>query len=285
MSAVAQASSRRIGIVAGGGTLPFAVAASLQQRGDQPVLLAIKGYCDPQLVSCWRHHWVNIGRLGQFLDLLRAEQCNEIVCVGSLVRPALSDIRLDWRTIRAMPSLMAAFRGGDDHLLTGVARILETHGVHFVGVGDVAPALMMPEGVITRRVPDPDASRDIEKGRAVLLATSAFDIGQAAIVVDGHVMALEDIEGTDALLGRVARLRAERKIRAAEGRGVLVKTPKRGQDLRFDLPALGPRTIEGVANAKLAGIAVTAGRTLIAESEALVAAADQAGLFVMGLPA
>jgi DUF1009 family protein len=285
MASLEQAVSRRIGIVAGGGTLPFAVARSLQAQGDMPVLLAIEGYCDPSLVAPWHHHWLNIGKVGRFLELVRAEQCRDVVCVGSLIRPALSEIRLDWQTIRAMPALIAAFRGGDDHLLTGIAGILEKYGINFVGVADVARDLMVPDGTITRRTPDASAQADIAKGRALLLATSAFDIGQAAVVVDGHVVALEDIEGTDALLARVARLRSERKIRAPAGRGVLVKTPKAGQDMRFDLPALGPRTIEGVGKAELAGIAVIAGRTLIAESEAVVTAADQAGLFVTGLPA
>jgi DUF1009 family protein len=281
----AASGSRRIGIVAGGGTLPFAVARSLRDKGDTPVLLAIEGYCDPAQLAPWRHHWLKLGKMGQFLDLLRSEQCNDIVCVGSLVRPALSEIRLDWQTIRAMPALIAAFRGGDDHLLTGISRILEPHGIHFVGIADIAPELTVPEGALTRRGPDAGASGDIAKGQAVLRATSAFDIGQAAVVIDGHVIALEDIEGTDALLARVARLRTEGRLRAPSGRGVLVKAPKAGQDLRFDLPALGPRTIEGAATAGLAGVAVIAGRTLIAEAEAVIAAADQAGLFVTGVPA
>ena len=119
----------------------------------------------------------------------------------------------------------------------------------------------------------------------MLGALSPFDIGQAAVVIDGHVVGVEDIEGTDGLLARVARLRAEGRIRAKAGRGVLVKAPKRGQDLRFDLPTLGPRTIEGAAAAGLAGIAIVAGQTIVAEPQAMVAAADHAGLFVIGLPA
>jgi DUF1009 family protein len=117
-----------------------------------------------------------------------------------------------------------------------------------------------------------------------LAAISAFDVGQAIVVIDGHVVALEDVEGTDALLARVARLRVERRIRAPAGRGVLIKAPKAGQDLRFDMPTLGPQTIEGVKRAQLAGIAVTAGQTLIAEPEIAVERADRAGLFVIGLP-
>jgi DUF1009 family protein len=143
----------------------------------------------------------------------------------------------------------------------------------------------MPQGCLTRAVPDAGANADIERGREVLRALSPFDIGQAAIVVDGHVLGVEDIEGTDGLLARVARLRAEGRIRARSGHGVLVKAPKSGQDLRFDLPTMGPRTIEGAAAAQLAGIAIVAGHTLVAEAQAMIETADKAGLFVTGLPA
>jgi DUF1009 family protein len=201
-----------------------------------------------------------------------------------LVRPGLSEIRLDWKTMRAMPSVLKAFRGGDDHLLSSVGRILEKDGFRMVGIKDVAPDLLMPQGCLTRAAPDAAANADIARGREVLRALSPFDIGQATIVVDGHVLGVEDIEGTDGLLARVARLRAEGRIRARAGRGVLVKAPKSGQDLRFDLPTLGARSIEGAAAAQLAGIAVVAGNTLVAEPQSMVEAADKAGLFVLGLP-
>jgi DUF1009 family protein len=154
-----------------------------------------------------------------------------------------------------------------------------------VGIRDVAPEILMPEGSITRAAPDPVATSDIEKGREVLRALSPFDIGQAVVVIDGHVVAVEDIEGTDGLLARVARLRGEGRLRSKIGRGVLVKAPKSGQDLRFDLPTVGSRTIEGAAIAGLAGIAIIAGHTIAADSQSMIDAADKAGLFIQGLPA
>jgi DUF1009 family protein len=216
---------------------------------------------------------------------MQAEHCREMVPIGSLIRPALRELRLDFKTMRMMPALIGAFRGGDDHLLTRIARIIEAEGFEVVGVKDVAPELTMPPGIMTQRRPDGAAQDDIAKGRAALVAIGAFDVGQAAVVIDGHVVALEDIEGTDALLARVARLRMEGRIRSPAGRGVLVKTPKSGQDLRIDMPALGPQTVAGVEQAQLAGIAVIARQTLLAEPEAVVAAADRAGLFVIGLQA
>jgi DUF1009 family protein len=153
-----------------------------------------------------------------------------------------------------------------------------------MGIKDVAPDLLMPEGCLTRASPNEGAAADIARGRDVLGALSLFDIGQAAVVIDGHVVAVEDIEGTDGLLARVARLRGEGRIRA-KAAGVLVKAPKSGQDLRFDLPTIGPRTIEGAAAARLGGVAVVAGNTIVVEPQAMIEAADAAGLFVTGLPA
>ncbi|MEA2830825.1 MAG: UDP-2,3-diacylglucosamine hydrolase [Bradyrhizobium sp.] len=277
--------SSPVGLIAGGGVLPFAVADSLIARGIDPVLFALKGVCDPQAVARFRHHFISIGQLGRLAKLLQSENCRDLVFIGTLVRPALSEIRLDWGTLRVIGSVWSAFRGGDDHLLSGVGRILEQHGFRLVGIKDVAPDLLMPEGCLTLKSPDEGSTADIARGREVLRALSPFDIGQGAVVIDGHVVAVEDIEGTDGLLARVARLRAEGRIRAKAPRGVLVKAPKNGQDLRFDLPTVGPRTIEGAAAAQLAGIAIVAGNTIVVEPQIMIAAADAAGLFVTGLPA
>ena len=276
--------SPTVGIVAGSGVLPFSVAELLRARGIAPFLFAIRGFCDPVRVAQFPHHWVALGQVGRLTRLMRAEGCRDIVFIGGLVRPALSDIRLDFGTLRAIPAIAAALRGGDDHLLTGISRIFDRHGIRVVGIKDVAPELLMPEGNITHSVPDADALADIAKGRDLMRALSPFDVGQAVVVIDGHVVSVEDIEGTDGLLAHVARLRTERRIRAKPGRGVLVKMPKVSQDLRFDLPTLGPRTIDGVAAAGLAGIAIVAGHTLVAEADVMTAKADQAGLFVTGLP-
>jgi hypothetical protein len=277
--------SSPVGLIAGGGAMPFAVAESMLARGVQPVLFALKGTCDPVAVARFRHHWISVGQVGRAIKLFRAEHCRDLVFIGTLVRPALSEVRLDWATLRVLGRVWAAFRGGDDHLLSGIGRILEQDGFRMVGIKDVAPDLLMPEGCLTRTAPDQNAAGDIARGREVLAALSPFDIGQAAVVIDGHVVGVEDIEGTDGLLARVARLRKEGRIRARAMRGVLVKAPKRGQDLRFDLPTIGSRTIEGAAAAGLAGIAIVAGNTIVADPQAMIEAADAAGLFVTGLPA
>jgi UDP-2,3-diacylglucosamine hydrolase len=277
--------SSPVGLIAAGGVMPFAVADSLIARGIDPVLFALKGACDAVSVQRFRHHWISVGQLGRAEKLFRTENCRDLLPIGTLVRPALSEIRLDWATVRAIGRVWAAFRGGDDHLLSSIGRILEQDGFRMVGIKDVAPDLLMPTGCITRAAPDENAIADIAKGREVLRALSPFDIGQATIVIDRHVVGVEDIEGTDGLVARVARLRAEGRIRAKAARGVLVKAPKSGQDLRFDLPTMGPRTVEGAAAAQLAGIAVVAGNTIVVEPQVMIEAADAAGLFVTGVPA
>jgi DUF1009 family protein len=285
MTSAASKISSPVGVIAGGGVMPFAVAESLAARGIAPVLFALRGACDSVRVERFRHHWISVGQLGRATKLFRAEGCRDLIFIGTLMRPALSEIRLDWGTLRVLGKVLTAFRGGDDHLLSGVGRILEQDGFRMVGIKDVAPDLLMPEGCITRVAPDGSATADIAKGREVLDALGPFDIGQAAVVIDGHVVGVEDIEGTDGLLARVARLRTEGRIRVRAGHGVLVKAPKSGQDLRYDLPTVGPRTVDGAAKAGLAGIAIAAGNAIVVEPQVMIETADKVGLFIQGISA
>ena len=133
------------------------MADSLTARGIEPVLFALKGACDPVRVERFRHHWISVGQLGRATKLLRSEGCRDLIFIGTLVRPALSEIRLDWGTIRVIGRVWAAFRGGDDHLLSGIGRILEQDGFRMVGIRDVAPDILMPAGCspAPRRIPPP----------------------------------------------------------------------------------------------------------------------------------
>src|SRR5260370_325291 len=178
--------SSPIGLMAAGGVMPFAIADSLTGRGINPVLFALRGACDPVRVERVRHHWISIGQLGKATKLFRAENCRDLVFIGTLVRPALSEIRLDRGTLRVLGRVWAAFRGGDDHLLSGIAGIFERDGFRMVGIKDVAPDLVMPQGCLTRASADDQAIADIAKGRDLLRALSPFDIGQAAVVIGGH---------------------------------------------------------------------------------------------------
>lgn len=151
-----------------------------------------------------------------------------------------------------------------------------------LGAHQVAPEILVPAGLLSRAQPSERDRADIEFGFDYLRAAAPFDIGQAAVVAGKHILAVEAIEGTDLLLRRIAEMRANRRIRAPVGSGVLVKAPKQGQDMRFDMPSIGPHTVEGVVNAGLGGIAVVAGQTIVAEPGEVTAAADRADIFVTG---
>lgn len=273
-----------LAIICGGGGFPAAVAEAAARRGRRPVLFALKGWADPKLVERYPHHWIAIGQVGRFLRLARAEHCRDVVFIGKLQRPPLAQIRLDWHTLRLLPRIVRAFRGGDDRLLSTVATFVEDGGLRVIGVADVAPEILAPEGVLGRRQPSPRARADIARALELIAALSPFDIGQAVVVADNHVLAIEAAEGTDAMLARVAELRRQGRVATPPGVGVLVKAPKRGQDRRVDLPAIGRQTVEGVAGAGLAGLAIVAGGAIIADIAAVAAAADRAGIFLIGVP-
>jgi UDP-2,3-diacylglucosamine hydrolase len=273
-----------LAMICGGGSLPLAVANSVAARGRSVVLFPLHGAADPQAVARYPHHWVYVGQLGKFTRLARAAGCREVVFIGSLVRPALWQLRFDWTALMALPRVMAAYRGGDDHLLTGVARLFERQGFRLLGAHQVAPEILVPAGALGRVQPPARAQDDIRLGFDYLRAAGPFDIGQAVVVADKQVLAVEAAEGTDAMLTRVAQLREAGRVGTPKGAGVLVKAPKPAQDRRFDLPSIGPKTIEGAIRAGLAGVAVAAGETVIAEAEALVAAADRANIFIIGVP-
>ncbi len=164
-----------------------------------------------------------------------------------------------------------------------MAGVAETGGLHVVGVKDVAPEIFVPQGVLGRHAPIERDRADIARALTVIGALGPFDVGQAAIVANNNVLAVEAAEGTDNMLMRIAELRKLGRVTSPLGAGVLVKAPKSGQDRRFDLPSIGPRTIENIARAGLAGLAVTAGSTMIAEPDQAIAAADRAGIFLVGV--
>jgi DUF1009 family protein len=286
MTAVPQAAAHDgpLGIICGAGTVPLAVAEAGLRRGRRVMLFALRGFAEPQAVARYPHHWIALGQLGRFYRLARAEGCRDLVMVGGLVRPSITQLRFDWYTLMRIPSIIRVFRGGDDHLLSGVSRELESKGFRVIGAHEVAPEITTPTGALGRYRPDADAERDIDLGFSLLAATSPFDIGQAAIVARQRVLAVEAAEGTDAMLERVGALREVGRIGLPRGVGVLVKAPKRHQDRRYDLPSIGSNTIAKAAQAGLSGIAVVAGATIMAEPQRLVDAADRSGLFVVGRP-
>jgi DUF1009 family protein len=273
-----------LAMICGGGTLPLAVAESVARRGRDLVLFPISGHAEPAVVGRYRHHWLRMGQFGAFTRLARAAGCRDVVWIGGLVRPTLWSLRPDFLAIKLLPKIIRAYRGGDNHLLTGVSALFEEQGFHLIGAHEVAPEILVPEGALGRVGTSERDREDIAFGFGYLRASGAFDIGQAAVVAGRRILAVEAAEGTDQMVARVAELRASGRIGVSAGTGVLVKAPKPGQDQRFDLPSIGPRTVTGVSRAGLAGIAVVSDKTVIADAESVVREADRAGIFVVGVP-
>jgi DUF1009 family protein len=271
-----------LGIICGGGSVPLAVADAATRRGRRVVMFALRGFADTA-VERYPCHWVALGALGALFRLLRQEGCRQLVFIGSLTRPRWLGFRLDLATVRRLPHIARAFRGGDDHLIAGIARLFEQEGFRMVGAHEIAPEILLPEGPVGMRVPREQDQLDIARGLALLAATGPFDIGQAAVVAGRHVLAVEAIEGTDRMLDRVVTLRKEGRLRVPAGTGVLVKAPKPQQDRRFDLPAIGPATVEAVARAGLAGLAAVAGAAIVAEPQRVAQLADERRVFVVGV--
>ena len=271
-----------LALVCGGGTLPLAVADSVSKRGRAVVLFPLRGArrsgigcaIPASLASCgsaWRLYAAGARRR------LPRRGVHRVAGAADLV----ADLRPDFVALMLLPRIMAAYRGGDNHLLTGVSRLVEGKGFRLLGAHEVAPEILVPEGVLGHVEVSEQHREDIAFGLDYLRASGVFDIGQAVVVAGRRVLAVEAAEGTDQMLARVAELRASGRVGAPAGVGVLVKAPKPAQDRRFDLPSIGPTTVAGVARARLAGIAVVGGTTVIAEPERLVSDADRAGIFVV----
>jgi DUF1009 family protein len=202
------------------------------------------------------------------------------VIIGGVARPDFSNVRLDLGAIKTLPFIMSLGKGGDDHVLSRVVRFFEEKGYRVHGAGDVAPELLAGEGVLGDRCPSAEDEADIEIAFRVVSALGRLDVGQAAVVARGHVLAVEAAEGTDAMLARCAELHARSSRRGRAG--VMVKAPKPGQEQRVDMPTIGPETVNKAAAAGLAGIALAAGSVLLAERPATIGTANRHGLFLVG---
>lgn len=271
-----------LAILAGGGTLPLEVAEAASAAGRRVVMVGIRGEAD-EAIEALGAQWVEWGQVGRLLDLLAAEHCRDLLLVGGVVRrPDFRSVASDFGTVRRLPKILAALSGGDDGLLRRVIGLLESEGLRVLSVLDVAPALVLAPGPIGRRSPDGAHRADIGRGLSLLAALGPFDVGQAAIVAGGRIVAIEGAEGTDALIDRYRSVRNAGRI-ARDAHGVLVKASKPQQDRRVDLPVIGPETVRRAADAGLAGIAAESGRVLVVRRQETRAAADAAGIFVVGV--
>ena len=265
----------KLGILAGAGVLPARLIAACRASGRPFYVLAFEGHTDRSLVDGVPHGWMRLGALGDGFKLLHEHAVEELILAGRIVRPALSDLRPDLRGVRFLAKVGTAALG-DDGLLSAVMREIEDEGFRIIAPDAVLADLVAPCGAYTTARPDEAAARDIARAIEVAQGLGRLDVGQAVVVQAGIVLGVEAIEGTDALLARCAGLK-----RNAPG-GVLVKVRKPMQDRRVDLPTIGVETVRAAAAAGLRGIAIEAGGSLVMDRAGVAAAADEAGLFVVG---
>ena len=270
-----------LGIIAGEGALPCAVAQSVQDSGDNVFVIGLRGAADNQ-ISNFAHAWASLGEAGKMLRLLRENECNRVLFAGRVARPGFAELKTDAKGILLMPRIVAAASRGDDALLRSLSDILTEEGFSPIGVAEAAPALLAEEGSLGRFKPDSENMRDIALGIRTVRALGALDVGQAAVVCAGLVLAVEAAEGTDAMIVRAGALPQDIRGTPEKRRGVMVKALKPTQDGTTDLPVIGVQTVENAAHAGLAGIAIEAGRSLIVERQRVLQAANSAGLFLFG---
>ena len=282
--APAPAAASRLGIVAGGGSLPVELARTCQAAGRPLFVLRLRGFAEPAL-SAFPGVEVGLAELGAAFAALKRAGCDAVCFAGIVTRPDFAALKPDLRGLRAIPGAAAAARRGDDALLRYMLGEFEREGFRVEGAHEVTAALTLGAGALGRVEPDASQLADARRALEVARAVGALDIGQGVVVCDGLVLAVEAQEGTDAMLRRVAELPPALRGAPGRPRGVLAKAPKPIQERRVDLPALGPRTAELAAAAGLAGIAGEAGGVLLLDRAALRREADGLGLFVWGEPA
>lgn len=270
---------RKLGIIAGAGALPLRIAAACAARSEPVHVIRLKGMADPAL-DAYEGETCAIGEVGRILRSLKEAGCDAAALAGVVQRPDFASLRTDWRGAALLPRIIAAAARGDGALLSALVSTLESEGFTVIGAEEATRDLAAPKGALGRLAPSETHWADIRKAAAVIAALGPFDVGQGAVVAAGLVLAIEAAEGTDAMLERCAGLAPA--LRGGEGRGVLVKRPKPGQERRVDLPTIGVETVRRAHKAGLGGVAVEAGAALIIDAQETRAEADRLGLFVYG---
>lgn len=272
---------QRLGILAGGGGLPREIAESAAARGLPVSIVAIEGEADADFGS-HKVTVVNWGQIGAMVRALKQERVTDLVIVGRVHRPELGRLKPDLGFFRYLPKILKIVAaGGDDSVLRRVVRFFEDQGLTVICPGDAAPALVVGEGPMGAEAASSADRADIAKGLELVRTLGRFDIGQGVIVSNGRIETIEGAEGTDRMLARAAK---QRRIsdQGAQG-GVLVKRTKPGQDIRVDMPTIGPATVEGAREAALSGIAVEAGCVLVADRSLTLSRADTSHVFIEGV--
>ncbi|MFE9083389.1 UDP-2,3-diacylglucosamine diphosphatase [Brevundimonas sp. NPDC003935] len=272
----------KLALIAGSGDLPIRIATRCEAEGRAVFIIRLAGFADEHLVR-WPGVEFGMAEIGRILKAMKAEGCEAVCFAGYVNRPDFKTLKPDFKGATLLPGIVAAATKGDDALLRKILSVFEAEGYAVEGADDILGGEALAAGALGAVTPTGEQLQDLKKALHVAEKSGELDIGQGAVVCDGLVLAVEAQEGTDEMLRRVAGLPAD--LRGAPGvlKGALGKAPKPIQDLRVDMPVIGPRTVELAAAAGLAGIGGFAGRLIIIDHEALVETADRLGLFVWGV--
>jgi len=264
------------GLIAGNGDFPFLVLEGARTRGIEMAVIAIREEASPALArAAKRLHWISLGELSRGIDLLHKEGVKHAVMAGQVKHNKIfSSIRPDWRLAKLLFSLPSK---NTDSLIGAIARVLQDEGIELVDSTKFLGSLLPDVGCLTRRSPDEAESADISYGRAIAHKIAGLDLGQTVVVRDKACVAIEAMEGTDETIERAARITGRQRL-------VVVKVSKPNQDMRFDVPVIGTKTIDVMRRSHATALAIDAGRTLLFEREALIRAADASGISIQAFP-
>ena len=274
----------KLGLIAGGGALPMEIAQACREADRPLFVVRLKGFADAGLKT-FDGTDAGLAELGKIFRALKKARCEAVCFAGLVQRPDFATLMPDLRGLSALPGAIKAARQGDDALLRFLLTEFEREGFAIEGAHEVGAGLALGEGPLGAVAPMAQHQADIERALEVARAIGRLDIGQGAVVVRGLVLAVEGQEGTDALLARCAELPASLRGSPGAPLGVLAKAPKPIQERRVDMPTIGAATVMAAARAGLAGIVGEAGALLVVDRAAVIKAADDLGLFIVGAPA
>ena len=268
--------NQTLGLIAGSGMMPVEIIRHCNKHEIPIFVIGLEPFATAEQLSEAPHIFAKIGEAGKMMKAFREHNVQNIVLAGGIKRPLFKELIPDWEGMKIVAKL-AMKKMSDDNLFRAVIDEVENRGFKIVGIEEVVPEMLFQEGVYGKVKPSKDDMSDIERGWTVAKAIGAVDVGQAVVVQEGLVLAMEAIEGTDMMLARAASLRKDGK------KPIMVKVLKPGQDMRVDLPAIGLQTIELFVKNGIGGIAVEAGGILLIEKEAVIKKADENGIFIIGL--
>jgi DUF1009 family protein len=271
----------KLGLIAGGGALPLAIAARCEAEGRPLFVIRLASFADPHL-SRYPGADLGMAELGKALAALKGAGCKAVCFAGTVSRPDFKALKPDFKGATLLPGIIAAATKGDDALLRKILSVFENEGYAVEGADDILGGETLGAGALGTVSPTADQLLDLKKALHVAEKAGELDIGQGAVVCDGLVLAVEAQEGTDAMLMRVAGLPADLRGSTGAPKGALGKAPKPIQDLRVDMPVIGTRTLELAHAAGLAGVGGVAGQLILIDRAALTETANRLGLFVWG---